>query len=91
MIDFTKTLLCEPDGNGKCKLCGKTTDLRRTCRKKKKREGWGDRTERLLSRVGVTQERYIAAKELFGLAPTCNCKARKEWLNKISEWLTGHS
>jgi hypothetical protein len=49
--------------------------------------GLGDYTEQLLSSIGVTKDRYAAAKELFGLAPTCNCETRKEWLNKVGAWL----
>lgn len=49
----------------------------------------GDYTERLLKSVGVTEDRYKAAKELFGLAPTCGCEARKLYLNKISDWWRG--
>lgn len=49
----------------------------------------GDYTERLLSSIGVTQDRYKAAKELFGLAPTCNCDKRKAWLNRVGEWWLG--
>lgn len=48
--------------------------------------GLGDYTESLLRSIGVTKERYIAAKELFGFAPTCHCEARKEWLNHVSDW-----
>jgi hypothetical protein len=48
--------------------------------------GLGDYTERLLKSIGVTPERYVAAKAFAGLAPTCNCAARKEWLNKVGEW-----
>jgi hypothetical protein len=47
----------------------------------------GDYTEQLLSSLGVTKDRYSAAKELFGLAPTCDCQVRKEWLNKVGAWL----
>jgi hypothetical protein len=49
--------------------------------------GLGDYTEQLLSSLGVTKDRYSAAKKLFGLAPTCNCETRKEWLNKVGAWL----
>lgn len=49
--------------------------------------GLGDYTEQLLSTIGVTKDRYAAAKELFGLAPTCNCETRKAWLNKVGAWL----
>jgi hypothetical protein len=50
------------------------------------RDGLGDYTERLLKKLGITPERYVAAKEFAGLAPTCNCAARKQWLNKVGEW-----
>ena len=46
----------------------------------------GDWTERLLASVGVTKERYIAAKDLFGFAPECSCDDRQEWLNRVSAW-----
>lgn len=49
----------------------------------------GDYTESLLQSVGITKERYIAAKQLFGLAPTCGCGERKEWLNRVSDWWRG--
>lgn len=49
----------------------------------------GDYTESLLASLGVTQERYKAAKELFGLPPTCNCSGRIEWLNRVSSWWRG--
>lgn len=51
----------------------------------------GDWTERQLARIGVTKDRYLAAKELFGLAPTCNCQQRKEWLNRVSAWWRGQA
>ena len=48
--------------------------------------GLGDYTESLLQSVGITKERYVAAKEMFGLAPTCNCDSRRDWLNRVSDW-----
>lgn len=51
--------------------------------------GLGDWTERQLKKLGVAQDRYKAAKEYAGLAPTCSCEARKQWLNKVSEWWRG--
>lgn len=53
---------------------------------KQRPPGLGDCTEQLLASIGVTKERYVAAKELFGLAPTCGCEDRKAWLNRVSEW-----
>ncbi len=55
------------------------------------RPGLGDATERLLSSIGITEDRVKQAKELFGLAPKCNCAKRKLWLNKISDWWRGES
>jgi hypothetical protein len=49
--------------------------------------GLGDYTEQLLASIGVTKERYVEIKEKFNLAPTCDCEARKEWLNKVGRWL----
>ena len=51
--------------------------------------GLGDYTESLLQSVGITKERYVAAKEMFGLAPTCNCDSRRDWLNRVSDWWRG--
>lgn len=51
--------------------------------------GLGDRTERMLKSIGITKERYAEVKALFGRAPTCNCAARKEWLNRVGGWWSG--
>lgn len=51
--------------------------------------GLGDYTEALLKTLGITQDRYKAAKELFGLPPTCNCDDRIAWLNRVSDWWRG--
>lgn len=51
----------------------------------------GDVTEVALKSIGITEDRYKAAKELFGLQPTCNCQKRKDWLNKVSDWWAGES
>ena len=51
------------------------------------KQGLGDRTERILASLGVTQERYVEIKAKFGLPPTCNCTARKTWLNNVGEYL----
>ena len=55
----------------------------------KKPVGLGDWTEQGLKRIGITPERYVEAKRLFGLRPTCGCEGRKEWLNRVGEWWTG--
>ena len=51
----------------------------------------GDITEAALRSIGITEDRYKAAKELFGMSPTCNCQKRKDWLNKVSNWWAGES
>lgn len=78
--------------DGACEVCGLPAPpdaippIYRTCGPSPQ-PGLGDYTEQLLSSIGVTKDRYSAAKELFGLAPTCNCETRKEWLNKVGAWL----
>ena len=47
----------------------------------------GDYTEGVLKKMGVTPDRYKKVKELFGMAPTCGCDKRKEWLNRVGSWL----
>lgn len=89
-----------PDGREgtACEVCGYA--LKRNYERPPKRQcgiarhpepGLGDYTERLLSSIGVTQERYVEAKAMFGLAASCDCAARKEWLNRVSRWWRGQS
>jgi len=52
-------------------------------------EGWGDRVTVALKKIGITEERYKAVKEKFGLPPNCNCAGRREWLNKVGRWWNG--
>lgn len=49
--------------------------------------GVGDRLAAALKKLGVTEERYAAAKAAIGLPPTCGCKERREWLNRLGDWL----
>jgi hypothetical protein len=44
--------------------------------------GLGDVVEGVLTKFGVTQERY---KEWFGLQE-CNCTKRKKYLNGLFSW-----
>ena len=53
-------------------------------------KGLGDSLERALKTLGITQDRYVEVKEMFGLPPTCNCNARREWLNKVGRWISGN-
>lgn len=53
----------------------------------------GDKIKVAFERVGITEERYKAAKSAIGLPPTCGCKNRQEMLNRWEEkarlWLAG--
>ena len=49
--------------------------------------GLGDRVESMLTKLGITEERYVEVKRLFGLPPVCNCAGRREWLNRVGRWL----
>jgi len=33
--------------------------------------------------LGVSEERYLAAKAVLGLDPTCRCPERRKWLNEM--------
>jgi hypothetical protein len=43
----------------------------------------GDKIGSVLESVGVTPERWREAKAAIGLPATCNCDARKAWLNAL--------
>lgn len=53
----------------------------------------GEATEKLLSGFGITQDNYKKAKELFGLAPDCDCPKRiemlNEWTRQVKDWWRG--
>ena len=49
--------------------------------------GLGDYAERIMKSVGITEDRYAEIKEKFGLPATCNCKARKKWLNAVGQYI----
>ena len=51
------------------------------------KKGLGDRVENMLASIGVTEDRYAEIKEKFGLPATCNCKGRKEWLNRVGKYI----
>jgi len=44
--------------------------------------GLGDVVESVLTKFGITQERF---KSWFGLKE-CNCTERKNWLNNLFSW-----
>lgn len=50
----------------------------------------GDRMERWLWAIGITQERYVAFKRMLGFSADCDCDLRKEWLNSV-QWLNNLS
>lgn len=92
-------MTCKWEGltkGSKCRECG--YELKRDYEKPpirnclspwKPPEKLGDWTERQLKSIGVTQERWGKAKELFGLSPECNCDGRIDWLNKVTDWWRG--
>ena len=47
--------------------------------------GFGDKVEKTLQLLGITEDRYKEIKRMFGLPPKCNCSKRKAWLNKVSQ------
>jgi hypothetical protein len=47
--------------------------------------GLGDLVEAGLTKVGITKERYIAAKGAVGLKRRCNCDGRREMLNRLGK------
>jgi hypothetical protein len=49
--------------------------------------GLGDRVESALQIAGITKDRWAAFKATMGLPATCNCDARKQYLNKLGEEL----
>jgi hypothetical protein len=49
--------------------------------------GLGDVAKAFFESVGVTEERYRAAKEALGLDPTCRCDDRRKWLNAMGRRL----
>lgn len=55
--------------------------------------GLGTWTEKQLKKIGVTQDRYKAAKAALGMAPTCHCKRNKEvldeWTERARKWWQG--
>lgn len=82
------------DGKYRCSKCGhvKRKKTLRICdpeRDKANRLRLGDRVERMFKRVGITPDKYKAAKAAVGLPPTCKCPQIKEWLNNASEWWNG--
>ena len=49
----------------------------------------GDWLSRQFAAVGITPERYAAAKQALGMPPTCECEERREWLNRAHAWWRG--
>lgn len=71
---------------GRCTHCGGAYGGRCELSKEPNtRQGLGDLTERLLKSAGITEDKWKEVKSRFGLAPTCACKSRKEWLNNVSK------
>ena len=77
-----------------CRTCGRkvvtTSSAGRTyamCKDQVKRFQLGDEVEKALTVLGITKQRYRAAKEALGLPPTCDCAKRQKWLNQMGERL----
>ena len=49
--------------------------------------GLGDYAERMMKSLGITEDRYAEIKEKFGLPATCNCTARRNWLNAVGKYI----
>jgi len=88
--------LCQRAADGTCSQCGEpiASGHYRQCSagtfaRPYSRPKLGDQVESAFNALGITEERYKATKELFGLPPTCGCADRKEWLNKVSDWWRG--
>jgi hypothetical protein len=45
--------------------------------------GLGDRLEQLLTKFGITEEKYRELKAIAGFSPTCQCPQRKDLLNEL--------
>ena len=68
-----------------CTACGRLLDCPNCERGVAECEGYwqaGDELEKALTALGITKERWKKMKEALGGYPTCNCDARREWLNK---------
>ena len=84
---ITGTCVCSHCGTP-AKSCAICDQCRRKCRSENDKLGdkLGDKTEKLLKTIGITPDLVKACKQRFGLAPTCNCNGRKEYLNRVSDW-----
>lgn len=47
--------------------------------------GLGSRVRRMLCRIGITEQRWVAFKVWFGLSGKCRCRQREQWLNRFGE------
>ena len=89
------TLTTTPLGNNqydhRCPRCGWHTttegndEITHECQQPERISRLGDRVEAALGKAGITQERWKAFKKQFGLPATCNCTARKEYLNRMGD------
>ena len=83
---------------GRCPTCNRPIDspqIRRTCitpthgPPQPPRQLLGDRVEHALRSVGITEDRWLEAREALGGWPKskgCGCNARKQFLNRAHEW-----
>ena len=91
--------LCQPNEDKICTQCNQKVDPQqaRNCPAKgrvaerisqpMKQVQLGDAVQSFFESVGVTKERYLAAKEALNLAPECGCDYRRELLNGVGQHL----
>jgi hypothetical protein len=51
------------------------------------KRGLGDLAGDFFAAMGISEERYKAAKVALHLDPTCGCAERKKWLNEMGQKL----
>ena len=77
-----------------CRVCGVVRSVRvvRNCREGPQPEEHllGDRIEKLLGRLGITQEHYMDVKKKLGMKELCKCGHRKNLLNLVSKYARQH-
>ncbi len=49
--------------------------------------GLGDLAGEFFVSLGISEDRYKAAKAVIYLDPTCGCADRRKWLNELGEQL----
>jgi len=63
------------------------TNAVRAARHHRLRRDLGDVMADFFESLGITKDRYKAAKAAMRLKATCGCDARRQWLNDLGESL----